>query len=377
VPQPVPAVRPQPTEAGDPGRRILVTASSRLRRAVPFDAAGWFAVDPGTLLPTCPVLIENVEPGRCEDYWLREGTVEDVTLFRDLARHPTPAATLLSATGGNPRRSARYRDYLEPNGFADELRIALRVGDRTWGVAVLMRTADRPAFSRRDVDRAVAAGPAVAAALAALNTAQHPDDAAGGPDCPGVAVYTGWDAPPTVDAQARRWLTELAGTDWVHDRTFRTTATALISRADAVAAGRDGGPATIRVRTRTGRWLALHASRQQPLSDPRTPDDAAPAVIVVGPAAPTQVAPLLAGAYGLSPREQEVTAAVARGLSTADAARELHMSPHTVRDHLKAIFGKLGVSSRGELVARLFADRALPALVDPAAHTTAGVLAAG
>ncbi|GAA2805656.1 hypothetical protein GCM10010470_46140 [Saccharopolyspora taberi] len=45
---------------------------------------------------------------------------------------------------------------------------------------------------------------------------------------------------------------------------------------------------------------------------------------------------------------------MAGGLPTAEIAASLFISPHTVRDHLKAVFGKAGVSSRGELVARLF-----------------------
>ncbi|HWD46022.1 MAG TPA: LuxR family transcriptional regulator, partial [Actinomycetota bacterium] len=36
------------------------------------------------------------------------------------------------------------------------------------------------------------------------------------------------------------------------------------------------------------------------------------------------------------------------------------LSAHTVRDHVKAVFAKVGVSSRGELVARLFADHYEP-----------------
>jgi DNA-binding CsgD family transcriptional regulator len=64
------------------------------------------------------------------------------------------------------------------------------------------------------------------------------------------------------------------------------------------------------------------------------------------------VAPLLADAYGLSERECEVSRLIARGLPTDAIARELYLSPWTVQDHLKAIFGKVGVNGRGELVAR-------------------------
>ena len=47
--------------------------------------------------------------------------------------------------------------------------------------------------------------------------------------------------------------------------------------------------------------------------------------------------------------------------TTAIAAR-LHLSSWTVQDHLKAIFEKVRVSSRGELVARVFFQHAVPEL---------------
>lgn len=47
---------------------------------------------------------------------------------------------------------------------------------------------------------------------------------------------------------------------------------------------------------------------------------------------------------------------VARGVNTTEIAEELFLSAHTVRDHIEALFGKTKVSSRGELVAKLFAE---------------------
>jgi DNA-binding CsgD family transcriptional regulator len=51
---------------------------------------------------------------------------------------------------------------------------------------------------------------------------------------------------------------------------------------------------------------------------------------------------------------------IAKGLGTGEIASRLHLSRHTVRDHVKAIFEKVDVSSRGELVARLFAEHYAP-----------------
>ena len=78
--------------------------------------------------------------------------------------------------------------------------------------------------------------------------------------------------------------------------------------------------------------------------------------VVIEPAKASEVAPLIVEAYGLTPREVEVTRALARGLTTIEIAADLHLSRYTVQDHLKSVYEKAGVSSRGELVAKMFAD---------------------
>lgn len=71
---------------------------------------------------------------------------------------------------------------------------------------------------------------------------------------------------------------------------------------------------------------------------------------VVEPCAPRATVAIRPTAYGLSRREAEVARLVRRGSSTRAISAALHISPHTVRDHLKNVFDKLGVRSRRDLV---------------------------
>jgi DNA-binding NarL/FixJ family response regulator len=52
----------------------------------------------------------------------------------------------------------------------------------------------------------------------------------------------------------------------------------------------------------------------------------------------------------LTPREEQVVALVAEGMSNRAVARELTISEHTVKKYLFRIFDKVGISSRVELV---------------------------
>ena len=67
-------------------------------------------------------------------------------------------------------------------------------------------------------------------------------------------------------------------------------------------------------------------------------------------------------AYGLSPREEELVKLLMRGHSTTRISRTLFISEHTVQNHLRSVFEKVGVCSRGELVKQLFFDNLYPTL---------------
>ena len=127
---------------------------------------------------------------------------------------------------------------------------------------------------------------------------------------------------------------------------------ALAARARAVAEGRERAPARLRLRDHRGRWLVVHASALAERDNPAGSNVA----IVIEAAKSAEVAPIIIEAYSLTGRERDVLAAIARGGTTAEIAAELFLSPHTVRDYVKTVFEKVGVSSRNELVAKLFGE---------------------
>ena len=127
---------------------------------------------------------------------------------------------------------------------------------------------------------------------------------------------------------------------------------AVLARLTALRGAADslGVQPRVRVRTRSDRWAVLHASEMAGLGEGRH------TAVVVEPARPAELAPTILLAYGLTPREADVARLVLQGKPTKVISWELGVSQHTVEDHLKAIFNKVGVGSRGELTARVLSE---------------------
>jgi two-component system, NarL family, nitrate/nitrite response regulator NarL len=62
------------------------------------------------------------------------------------------------------------------------------------------------------------------------------------------------------------------------------------------------------------------------------------------------LSPMTPHPTALSPRELEVAGFIAQGLPNKCIGLRLGISPWTVATHVRRIFGKLGVSSRAEMV---------------------------
>ena len=116
------------------------------------------------------------------------------------------------------------------------------------------------------------------------------------------------------------------------------------------AVGRPGEPAVLRVRLANGRWATLHGVCNGL-------DLAGIVSVIISSPDVEQLSPVVAAVYGLSAREQQVVDLVLHGLATQRIARRLHLSAYTVQEHLRHVFAKVGVASRGELVASLFLER--------------------
>ena len=311
-----------------------------LARAVPhYMAPCWYTLDPASLLITSHY---QRDLDRLPPEWLTdEYYADDVHKLVEIARSDAGISTLHEATGGDPASSPRWQANMEMGGD-QELIAALRTrGGEVWGAIGLYREQGQPMFDADDKRLLTAVAPRLAeGARRALLVGEATDPE--GPDAPGLLILSGsWEVESTTPGVAR-WLAELPDGDWDAGR----LPTAVLSVAARASRPEAGEVAVARVLSRGGTWVVLHAA---PLSGP-----GGRVAVIVEPAHPARITPLLMAAYGLTAREREIATHVLQGASTTEIAEALTMSPHTVQQHLKAIFGKTGVRSRRDLVGKVF-----------------------
>lgn len=337
-------------------------AMHALGRAVAFDAVCVLTMDPATGLPTREVVPSGLPAAaraRVAEIEYRDG---DVNTFDTLVRSGRRAASLSQATGGALDRSRRHREVRAPLGFGDEARVMLVDDAGVWGAITLLRAHDREPFSPADVARLGALSGLLAEGVRRALVLTERREADGDPASAGLLLLAADHSVRVADAPGERWLAELAAS--THEPSLPPVISAVAARARKIADGAEAaGLARARVRAGSGAWLIVRASVLGTGEDAET-------AVTFEPARPHELAPLVADAYKLTDRERVLTQLIARGLSTDAIAARLGISSWTVQDHLKSIFDKLDVRTRGELVARLFFEHFAPQLTEsaPTAH---------
>lgn len=308
-----------------PARELLDEVEVRLRRVVPFDSGGWWTTDPETLLPT--------------ELWNFDIAV--------IARELAPGGDV-RLEGNNPAVPSA-----DPSGSGSDLRFVSRSGESIWGAACWTRAAGEPSFSAEEVAYVTEVASEVGSALRAdlLRTVTHPlasavprETATGS----GTVVLDADDIVEGFTPEAKVWLEELGVSGLTEPLPSALRWISLQARAHAGASGarRRPRPARSRLTTAAGAMVAVQAEVLHGGAAPRV-------VMSLEPAGARSLFPLLLALYNLTAREKTVAGLVVAGWPLEDLAAHLSLSLYTVRDHVKAIYAKVGVRSRPELTARL------------------------
>ena len=343
--------------AGLDSRTFRLETVRCLRKAIPVDVSFFATADPATLLFTSAV-VDDILARATAQFIENEFLKDDSVKFARLARGSSPVDSLGLATKGELARSLRYQEILAPMDLGDELRAALVAGSKCWGFMCLHRERSSPNFTPTEAAFLEKLTPHLAEGLRTALLIGDERVTSLPPDGPGVVLLGDDLSLAAITPAAERWLAEVAKSDWPSSSEVPEAVYAVAARLLALERGGSYAPPDLmprtRLRTASGRWLVLHASRL------RAADTEGQIAVIFEEARPSEIAPLIIDAYGLTKREGEITRLVLRGLSTAEVSEELHITPNTVRDHFKAIFDKTDVRSRRELVGQVFAQQYQP-----------------
>jgi DNA-binding CsgD family transcriptional regulator len=355
---------------GLPRKEFFAELSPRLRRVIDNDASCWHTLDPHTRLMTSDdpaelighgIFAPDEAPAAGELLVRSEYMIEDVNTFAGLAARRVPVGSLEHATHGNPESSARYRDLLLPADIPHELRAAFVIRGRAWGAVHIARRAASGPFQPQDVDALAAVTGAIARGIRAslrFDAARRVT----GVEAPGLVVLGPGDDVELMTPPALELLEAISagGQTYAED----AVPASLLALAAFVRDAPQSGSNVVTVPADDG-WVTLHASLPGAARDGRV-------AIVIERASAARSATVRLEAFGATAREREVATLLARGLSRAEIAEALVLSPHTVEDHVKSLYDKIGVASRQELVARVFLDEYLPDVAQQTALTSRG-----
>ncbi|HYI32317.1 MAG TPA: LuxR C-terminal-related transcriptional regulator [Glaciibacter sp.] len=316
---------------------LHAAAIERISRDVSTELTCWATIDPETLVISNMTSGETRIPAGYDSLLAdAEYSADQPHTFAAMARRKEVVMRLSDVELREKSRSARFQNVWRPLGMDQELRVLFLSDGACWGAAGMVRSGKD--FTEREVEYLTTVAPVIAGAtrLAVRSEVTRRSSGAG----PAIVVLDSRGELRSITTEARQWRERLED---IEPGRFL-----LIMRimARGVQSSASGG-FRARIRDAQGQWALMRAST---LIDREGGDQI---VVTIDAVAGEQLTGMLLTAYGLSPREKEVCREVIAGHPTTHIAQHLYVSTNTVQDHLKSVFAKTGVRSRGELVARL------------------------
>lgn len=323
-------------------------AIGELRRAIGFDRWTILAVDPRSLVThTGACVIDDITDALP---WLNvhDPGLSDVNNITMLARSRDPVGVMSSATGGDPMRSERWRRIYAPRGMGDELRLAAVDKRACWADIHLFRDSDDPPFDADDAQLMRDVSSTLARAMRRGFISALPATPRLRPAETGVFVLGDDLRVRSWTESTREWFAALHPDPAHRPDGLPIDAWGAIGRLLSAERGEvDGLPPRALVRGANGGWAVTEAARLRGAD--------AGVTVSIRAARAEEILSLVSRAHGLTARQCELVALVLEGHDTHAIAHLLAISPYTVQDHLKAVFQKVGVNNRRDLVTGVFA----------------------
>jgi DNA-binding CsgD family transcriptional regulator len=319
-------------------------AIAELQRVIGFGRWCWPLADPETLLPLGGLAEHDYGP-RLPRALELEYSGADFAAKDVLARRANSAGSLNAETGGDLARSPRWDEVMRPVGIGDVAAVACRDALGCWGWIEAYRDGGDRRFEEPDLDLLADAGRSLGPTLR-RRVMDAGDSGVRGPSPPGVIVLDPELKLVSWTAGARAWIDALPAASLFAAWGMLP---AMVYPAATLARTGTAARAHALLRAADGRWVMIEAARLEGKVD-------ADIAVTLRSATAGETFDLLCRASAFSPREREVVALLVAGLDTRALSERLHISRHTVQDHLKSVFGKIGIHSRRELLAKLSAS---------------------
>ena len=324
----------------DPGtlRYEIVT---ELKHRVGFDRWAWPLADPDSLITLAGIAEHDY--GRAIPRLLElEYGGDDFAGMRSVARRRSAVGSLTVETRGDYARSPRWDEVLRPVGIGDEVVVACRDDFGCWGWLKAYRGQDEQPFDEQDLRLFAEIAPLLGAGLRrSLAVGLGAPAPVNRP--PGILLLDNDLHAVSETATWRGWTDSLPGANAYS--AFGMLPAMVYPVATLVRSQASGFAVHALERAEDGGWVVIEGAALEGGGKARF-------AVTMRYGGSGETFDRLCRLYGLTARERQVVAAIFTGLETPSVSARLSISRHTIQDHLKSIFSKVGVHSRRELVAR-------------------------